>query len=171
MQKDSACDLNLSSKTRSLWFDHCILPVQRTGSSNCKKVLSNQIVMKKYFVNLMETKSKFLIHNIFIFSISTIHVTSWQKSWTLIVPLLCFFLYWTFHPSALFDIDLKCDAKCWLTISLHTIVKQTFLIHYLFILLQTDNSKYFLLIIYKLDHNISRRIFVVAIFRNYNQHT
>ena len=120
--------------------------------------------MKKYFVNLMETKSKFLIHNIFIFSISTIHVTSWQNVTDIAVSSFALFLtVWTFHLSALFDIDLRCDAKCWLTISLHTIVKQTFLIHYLFLLLQTDNSKYFYIFFYELDHNISRRIFVIAI--------
>ena len=47
--------------------------------------------------------------------------------------------------------------------SLHIIVKQAFLIRYLFILLQIDNLKYLLLDLYELYHKFSRRIFVIAL--------
>ena len=40
-----------------------------------------------------------------------------------------------FSLCAHFDIDLRCDAKCWLKLSLHSIVKQAFLIQYLALLL------------------------------------
>ena len=47
MQKDSASDLNSSSKTRSLWFDHCILPVQRANFRQCTVTVAPKNVRSK----------------------------------------------------------------------------------------------------------------------------